>query len=71
MVYGGFLLTTLKLAAKLYIRTQLKKKNDDIFQCKSSTHPSLTDQVFDIWNRQHKQIDELILSDTFTELEYI
>lgn len=45
--------------------------SDYIFQFKSSTHPSLTDQVFGIWNRQHKQIDELILSDTVTELEYI
>lgn len=38
MVYGGFLLTTLKLAAKLYIHTQLKKKKTMIFSNANLAH---------------------------------
>lgn len=60
----GFLLTTIKLATKLYIHSQLKKKmifffilfflsviifsNANLANWLLLTHPSLTDQVFGI-----------------------
>lgn len=67
----GFLLTTIKLAAKLYIHSQFKKNTKTVrfissviifFNASLQTGFWLhtlyfTDQVFGNWNRQHKEID--------------